>query len=160
LGHSYGFGTYHFSRSTVQLGSNLNSRKKDGRHVNSIFGEGVNPLMRKIRESLDFVGLNSDGLLQHGNQRVTYGIELARNFREVLLGKESKPNYLISQSNPTELTAQIGDYWRRRWLLPRIKSSEILEEVSKHTSLSHPRSHGAIVPLEIKDEIQEIDFSF
>ena len=39
--------------------------------------------MRKIRESLDFVGLNSDGLLQHSNKRVTYGIELARNFREV-----------------------------------------------------------------------------
>jgi len=160
LGHSFGFGTYHFSRSTVQLGSNLNSRKKDGRHVNSIFGEGVNPLMRKIRESLDFVGLNSDGLLQHGNQRVTYGIELARNFREVLLGKESKPNYLISQNKPTELTARIGDYWRRRWLLPRINRPESLEEVSKHTSLSQPRSHGAIVPLEIKDEIQEIDFSF
>lgn len=51
LGHSHGFGTYHFSRQTIQLGSNLNSRKKEGRRVNSIFGEGVNPLMRKIRES-------------------------------------------------------------------------------------------------------------
>lgn len=160
LGHSYGFGTYHFSRSTVQLGSNLNSRKKDGRHVNSIFGEGVNPLMRKIRESLDFVGLNSDGLLQHGNKRVTYGIELARNFREVLLGRENKLDYLIPQNKPIEQTARIADYWRRRWLLPRINRPEILEVVSKHTSLTHPRSHGATVPLEIKDEIQEIDFSF
>ncbi len=44
--------------------------------------------------------------------------------------------------------------------MPRINRPEILEEVSKHTSVSHPRSHGAIVPLEIKDEIQEIDFSF
>lgn len=160
LGHSYGFGTYHFSRSTVQLGSTLNSRKKDGRHVNSIFGEGVNPLMRKIRESLDFVGLNSDGLLQHGNKRVTYGIELATNFREVLLGRESKPNYLIPQKKLVEVTARIADYWRRRWLLPRINNPEILADVSKHTSLSHPRSHGAIVPLEIEDEVQEIDFSF
>lgn len=160
LGHSFGFGTYHFSRTTVQLGSNLNSRKKDGRHVNSIFGEGVNPLMRKIRESLDFVGLNSDGLLQHGNKRVTYGIELATNFREVLLGRANKPNYLIPQSKPKEKTAKIADYWRRRWLLQRINRSEILEEVSRHISSAHPPSHGAIVPLEINDEIQEIDFSF
>lgn len=160
LGHSFGFGTYHFSRSTVQLGSNLNSRKKDGRHVNSIFGEGVNPLMRKIRESLDFVGLNSEGLLQHGNKRVTYGIELATNFREVLLGRKSKPEYLIPQKKPTQQTVRIADFWRRRWLLQRINKPEILEEVSKHTSLSHPRAHGAIVPLEINDEMQEIDFNF
>lgn len=160
LGHSFGFGTYHFSRTTVQLGSNLNSRKKDGRHVNSIFGEGVNPLMRKIRESLDFVGLNSDGLLQHGNKRVTYGIELATNFREVLLGRASKTNYLIPQKKPKEKTSEIADYWQRRWLLQRINRSEILEEVSRHISSTHPPSHGAIVPLEIKDEIQEIDFSF
>jgi hypothetical protein len=159
LGHSYGFGTYHFSRSTVQLGSTLNSRKKDGRHVNSIFGEGVNPLMRKIRESLDFVGLNSDRLLQHGNKRVTYGIELATNFREILLSRENKPNYLIPQKRPIEQTAKIADYWRRRWLLQRINRPEVLEEVSKH-HLSYPPSHGAIVPVEIKDEIQEIDFGF
>jgi hypothetical protein len=160
LGHSFGFGTYHFSRTTIQLGSNLNSRKKDGRHVNSIFGEGVNPLMRKIRESLDFVGLNSDGLLQHGNKRVTYGIELATNFREVLLGRKSKPEYLIPQRKPTQQTVRIADFWRRRWLLQRINRPEILEEVSKHTSLSHPRTHGAIVPLEISDETQEMDFNF
>lgn len=160
LGHSFGFGTYHFSRTTVQLGSNLNSRKKDGRHVNSIFGEGVNPLMRKIRESLDFVGLNSDGLLQHGNKRVTYGIELATNFREVLLGRKSKPEYLIPQKKPMKQTDCIADFWRRRWLLQRINRPEILEEVSKHTSLSHPRTHGAIVPLEINDEMQEMDFNF
>jgi Domain of unknown function (DUF4338) len=161
LGHSHGFGTYHFSRITVQLGSNLNSRKKDGRRVNSIFGEGVNPLMRKIRESLDFVGLNSEGLLQHGNKRVTYGIKLATNFSEILLGRESKPNYLIPQKNSIEKTNKIAGYWRQRWLLQRINRPEVLEEVSKHLS-SYPPSHGAIVPLEIKDEIQEqeIDFSF
>jgi len=159
LGHSFGFGTYHFSRITVQLGSNLNSRKQDGRHVNSIFGEGVNPLMRKIRESLDFVGLNSDGLLNHGNKRVTYGIELAKNFQEVLSGRSKKPEYLIPQKKVKERTAEIADYWRRRWLLQRIGKPEILMEVSRHLSKTHPPSHGAVVPLDIKDEVQEIEFS-
>lgn len=146
LGHSYGFGTYHFSRSTVQLGSNLNSRKKDGRHVNSIFGEGVNPLMRKIRESLDFVGLNSDGLLQHGNKRVTYGIQLATNFREVLLGIESKPNYLSPQRDSKLQTEKIAKYWIKRWLNQRIQSPEILKAVGRH-KLSYPVEHGAVVPI-------------
>lgn len=155
LGHSHGFGTYHFSRQTVQLGSTLNSRKKEGRRVNSIFGEGVNPLMRKIRESLDFVGLDSEGLLQHGNKRVTYGIELATNFREILLGRAGKPDYLIPQKKTAEQTARIADYWRRRWLLQRIARPEILDEVAKHISSIHPPSHGAVVPLEIEGEVQD-----
>lgn len=161
LGHSHGFGTYHFSRQTVQFGGILNSRKKTGRRVNSIFGEGVNPLMRKIRESLDFVGLDSEGLLQHGNKRVTYGIELATNFRKILLGRESKPDYLISQEKPAEQTARIADYWRRRWLLQRIVRPEVLDEVAKHLSSIHPPSHGAMVPLKIEDPIQdELSFGF
>ena len=159
IGHSSGFGTYHFSRVTIQLGSNLNSRRRNGRHVNSIFGEGVNPLMRKIRESLDSIGLNSDGLLQHGNKRVTYGIQLARNFREVLLGRQTVPNYLIPQAgNGEEITNRIADYWRRRWLLRRISRPEILEAVSQHISSSLPPSHGAVVPLEVKDKTDEVDF--
>lgn len=154
LGHSQGFGTYHFSRETIQLGSFLNSRKKEGRRVNSIFGEGVNPLMRKIRESLDFVGLHSEGLLQHGNKRVTYGIQLAENFREILLGQEIRPRYLIPQTEPVARTGQIAKYWLRRWLSPRINNPEVLQEVSAHV-LSYPQSHGAMVPLQMNYEMLE-----
>jgi hypothetical protein len=149
LGHSYGFGTYHFSRETLKLGSILISRRKDGRLVNSIFGEGVNPLMRKIREALEIVGLRSDGLLQHGNRRVTYGIALARNFRKVLIGLDKKPSYIIPQTSAPQRTNMIAKYWMRRWLSPRISKPEILFEVSKHI-LAYPISHhthGAVVPL-------------
>jgi hypothetical protein len=156
LGHSFGYGTYHFSRTTIQLGSNLNSRKKGGRRVNSIFGEGVNPLMRKIRESLEQVGLNSEKLLQHGNQRVTYGIELATNFRNILLGIDKTPYYLIPQLNPDAQTKKIADYWRRRWLSARINKNEVLDEISKHV-LIFPMRHGAIVPLP-EDEEKKANF--
>jgi hypothetical protein len=61
-------------------------RGDDSRKVNSIFGEGVNPLMRKLRDGLAEVGLPADELLLHGNKRVVYGVPLAENFREVLLG--------------------------------------------------------------------------
>jgi hypothetical protein len=147
LGHSYGFGTYHFSKETIQLGSVLISRRKEGRLVNSIFGEGVNPLMRKIREALELVGLQSDVLLLHGNRRVTYGIRLAKNFKEILLGLEDIPDYLMDQSQAKHQTDRIADFWRHRWLINRIANHNLLEKVEEHT-LTYPINHGAVVPLE------------
>ena len=42
--------------------------------------------MRKMREVLDLLGLSSDAFLKHGNRRIVYGIPLAENFRELLIG--------------------------------------------------------------------------
>lgn len=151
LEHSKGYGTYQFSRDTVDCGTVLISRRKGGRRVNSIFGEGVNPLMRKMREALGMVGLSSDGMLLHGNKRVTYGVSLARNFREILLGFDKRPSYLIPQSMLQRRTEMIADYWRRRWLSPRIRRSEVTTQLSQHT-LAYPISHGAMVPLPSDDE--------
>ena len=50
-------------------------RFRQGRKVNGIFGEGVNPLMRKMREAFSFVGLPGDLLLNHGNRRRQEGIK-------------------------------------------------------------------------------------
>jgi hypothetical protein len=146
LGHSYGFGTYHFSKETIKIGSVIISRRTNSRPVNSIFGEGVNPLMRKIREALDVVGLQSDELLQHGNRRVTYGVRLARNYRAVLTGFDKRPSYLIPQSNACHHSAEIADHWRRRWLSPRTGRAGILDAVAQH-NLAYPIRHGAAVSI-------------
>ena len=151
LEHSKGYGTYQFSKDTIDCGTVLISRRKGGRRVNSIFGEGVNPLMRKIREALGTVGFSSDGMLLHGNRRVTYGISLARNFREILLGFEKRPSYLIPQSAPRRRTELIAEYWRRRWLSQRIRRPEVLSQLSQHT-LAYPITHGAVVQLPASEE--------
>lgn len=151
LGHSFGFGTYHFSKDTIDLSNVLISRRRNNRLVNSIFGEGVNPLMRKIREALELVGLHSDGILQHGNRRVIYGIKLAKNFREILLGISQRPIYLIPQTKSQVRTNLIAQFWMRRWLSNRITRPEILDDVAKHT-LSYPITHGAAVPLPSTDQ--------
>jgi len=70
LGLSEGFGVFHFSRETLRLMNMLLARSKESRKVNSIFGEGVNPLMRKIREGLSMLGLPAEVLLKHGNKPV------------------------------------------------------------------------------------------
>src|SRR5205814_1266328 len=100
----------------------LLARSQKGRRVNSIFGEGVNPRMRKIRDALDLVGLPADQILRHANSRVVYGIALANNFSDVLLGRADKPQYLLPQTQPTKRSELICDYWRKRWLSNRVKN--------------------------------------
>lgn len=146
LGFSIGYGSFHFSNDTVSIIDTLLARTNGGRKVNSIFGEGVNPLMRKIREGLDVINLPSDQLLQHGNQRIVYGVSLAHNFRDLLLGLQRRPKYVLPQANPATISAQIAAYWRRRWLDARIHRFGILDAVARHT-LDLPVRHGAQVPL-------------
>lgn len=146
LGMSKGYGSYHFSQASIDYLETLLGRAGGGRKVNSIFGEGVNPLMRKLRDGLAEVGLPTDELLCHGNPRVVYGVALAHNFRDVLLGLTAKPKYFLPISDATAQTEKLAAYWRRRWLAGRILRPGILEQVAQHT-LSYPVTHGARVVL-------------
>jgi len=100
--------------------------------------------MRKMREALTLVGLPSDMLLKHGNRRLVYGIPLAENFRRLLLGLETKPHYIIPQSDPYTKTSMIGAYWIHRWLSRRIEQDSVLSQVASNC-LVHPIRHGAQV---------------
>ncbi len=154
LGTSQGFGSFHFSKESVRLADALLGRSKQGRKVNSIFGEGVNPLMRKMREALTLVGLPSDLLLKHGNRRIVYGIPLAENFRGLLLGLETRPQYIIPQSDPRTKTRMIGSYWIHRWLSRRIEQDSVLSQVASNC-LAYPIRHGAQVKIR-EEEIPEM----
>lgn len=146
LGVSKGYGSYHFSQASIDYLEILLGRAGGGRKVNSIFGEGVNPLMRKLRDGLAEVGLPTDELLKHGNPRVVYSVPLAHNFRDVLLGLTANPKYFLPLAKPEMGTEELADYWRRRWLSGRIMRAEILDQVANHT-LSYPITHGARVTL-------------
>jgi hypothetical protein len=144
LGKTVGFGSYHFSRDTMAALEVVLARQGGGRRVNSIFGEGVNPKLRKVRTALDLLGLPADVLLQHGSPRLVYAVPLARNFREVLLGLASEPDYVVPRSETA--TARMVTYWRERWLARRIERGEVLQAVERH-SLAYPITHGARVVL-------------
>jgi hypothetical protein len=151
LGRSLGYGSYHLSATTVAEIEVLLAQSQNGRRVNSIFGEGVNPRLRKIRDGLTEAGFPSDALLLHGNPRLIYGIRLASNFREILLGRAQRPNYLFRRSKPVAVTQAIAGYWIERWLSKRIEREETLKEVEMH-ALSHPLKHGARVALPCIEE--------
>jgi hypothetical protein len=144
LGRTAGYGSYHFSRETLAALEPLLGRLQRGRPVNSIFGEGVNPKLRKVRAALDAVGLPSNLLLQHGSPRLVYGIALASNFRDILLGLKTRPAYVIPDRR--DATARIVDFWRARWLSHRVESTEVIRAVAEH-SLMSPVQHGARVAM-------------
>jgi len=153
LGKSEGFGSFQFSKETVRVAHALLGRLEGGRKVNSIFGEGVNPLMRKMREALNAVNLPSEVILRHGNRRIVFAVPLAKNFREVLMGMDRRPVYLLPKNDPENVTRALADYWRRRWLEKRIENDSVLLHVARNT-LSYPIEHGARVPLESDDADQ------
>ncbi len=146
LGLTRGQGSFHFSAVTIDLMEILLGQLADSRRVNSIFGEGVSPRLRKIRQGLDECGFPSDEVLTHGSPRIVYGIALAANQRDYLLERAKQPEYLLPQHAPQQVTAQIGDYWCCRWLVRRALRSDVVDRVESHNLVS-PIQHGARVPL-------------
>ena len=146
LGKSEAYGTSHFSTDTVDALVALVQQSTNGQRVNSIFGEGVSPKLRKIRQGLDLLNLPTDSLLQHGRQRIIYGVPVARNYREFLLGMDDKPEYIFDMTTPQIGTEEIARWWTERWLSKRIDSDNVLSQVQRHT-LVQPVRHGARVIL-------------
>jgi hypothetical protein len=146
LGYTEGYGSFHFSGQTIKLADAVSGRENGRSRVNSIFGEGANPLLRKLKDAMEFLELESNPILNHRNRRVVYGISLAENFAEVLMGLTSKARYYLPLSKARAKSDSIGEFWIKRWLLNRIGNGEVLEKVAGH-SLSYPVTHGARVPL-------------
>ena len=144
IGQTAGYGSYHFSRSTMALIELVLARRRSGRPVNSIFGEGVNPKLRKVRSALNLLGLPADALLQHSSPRLIFAVPLASNFRDVLLGVSSRPKLILPSSDDSTLA--VVEFWRRRWLDGRIGREGILEDVGRHRA-TYPLRHGARVAL-------------
>lgn len=144
LGHSEAFGTSQYSDETIDALADVVQQTSEGQRVNSIFGEGVSPKFRKVRQGLDLLGLPSALLLRHYRRRVVYAVTLVRNLREYLLGIEREAHYRIPIEDGSTATARIADWWRERWLRNRIDSDDVLEEIERHT-LVRPIRHGARV---------------
>lgn len=145
LGISEGFGSFHFSTETISLADAVVGRENGRTRVNSIFGEGANPLLRKLKDAFEYLHLESNPILNHRNKRVVYGVALAENFGDVLLGLSNRPKYFIQQSQAKAKTHLIGSYWIKRWLANRISNPDVLEQVATHT-VAYPITHGARVP--------------
>lgn len=148
------YSTFHFSQATLGEMKLFIEQHHNGSNVNGIFGEGVNPKMRKIRETLYKLSIPDNELLQAGSPRALYMIPLAHNFREVLTGRVTAPDYILPQEKPEEVTQEMVTFWKKRWLHDRVLRPAVRDQVARHT-LTYPLLHGAVVHLpRLEDEDQ------
>lgn len=150
LGRSRSFGTSHFSTATVEALVRLSQLNGSVVQVNSIFGEGVSPRMRKVRLGLVALGWPTNELLKHGRERILYGVPLVENLREFSLGIHRDPCYLF---NPDMEDAEqhVTAWWLDRWALRRAAQPAVQVAMRSHR-LIRPIRHGARVPLPLDDE--------
>lgn len=145
IGRSRSFGTSHFSNVTVDALVRLSTLGESDVRVNSLFGEGVSPRLRKVRIGLAALGWPANELLKHGRFRLVYGAPLVRNLRDFSLGVTTKPEYLFDVALPDDHAA-IAAWWYVRWARQRATRSEVVAAMSRNT-LVRPIAHGARVPL-------------
>jgi hypothetical protein len=146
LGKTRGYGTFQFGEDTTASLSTVLSQTSQGQRVNYVFGEGVNPRLRMLRDALDEMGLSSNTLLDHGAPRLVYAVALVRNLTDYLLGIDKSPDFMIPLARGTNATAAIGAWWFLRWSKNRVQKEGVLDEIEKQT-LVHPIRHGARVKL-------------
>lgn len=145
LGRSKAYGTSHLSGDSVAALVRLSEQSSTGARVNSIFGEGVNPKLRKVRAGLALLGWPAGELLQHGRQRIVYGISLVSNLLPYLLGADGRPQYVFPAAIRDDVE-KISGWWMQRWLAHRIQSEDVMAEIERHHS-ERPVRHGARVTL-------------
>uniref|UniRef100_Q07PL9 DUF4338 domain-containing protein n=1 Tax=Rhodopseudomonas palustris (strain BisA53) TaxID=316055 RepID=Q07PL9_RHOP5 len=151
-----GVGTFQFGRDTKAAIEKYMSSTTNGVRVNNVFGEGTSPKLRSLRDGLKALGMNSDEMLQHGIEKVVYGVALVSNCARYLLRLDSAPQYLFSLDEAQEGTKRIAEHWLQRWASPRMERSETELKLVAHT-LVRPIRHGARVVLP-DDESDQLVF--
>ena len=129
IGETEGFGSVHFSKTTIESVRRLAIERRGMRNVNNVFGEGTSPLMRQMREGLSLLGFEPDDVLQHANQRIVYAAEMYPEARRDLVADRD------SYARGPGFT-EIADDWHERWLRMRIQNDDVLHKVAKVSALS------------------------
>lgn len=88
------------------------------------FGDGPNWKIRILKYGLRELGFTED-MLSIGWRRGYYRLALAQNWQDFLQGKTDRIVYY--QATKTELI----DYWKERWILPRLDALQIKLEQAK-----------------------------
>lgn len=123
LGVTDGFGTTQFGEKTVATLRTLSIERKGHRNVNNVFGEGQSPRLRQVREALDGLGLDSNGLLKHSTPRRVYSLDLFTGARDCLCLNEPANAILPSFDD-------IANAWLNRWLASRLTYRPALDRIA------------------------------
>ncbi len=112
VGFTRGSGEFHFANGLYWAISKFVAEHCEPTAKQGRWGTGFRNRREVIRKCLPALGLSSDWIY-HGIKREVFVIPLARNTREFLRGEHSR--LLWHQQHE----AEIFEYFRERWLLPR-----------------------------------------
>lgn len=152
LGRSRSFGTSHFSDATLDALVRLSELTGRLIRVNSVFGEGVSPRLRKVRIGLAALGWPANELLKHGRERILYGVPLVKNLRDYSLGIDTSPDYLLDPE-PQDSGDAVAKWWLERWAVMRAAQDHV-QAAMRAQRLVRPIRHGARVPLPASEDDQ------
>jgi len=134
IGTSSGFGTVQFSTETSNEIDDFTRSHRAYVDVNSVFGEGPSPKLRKLRAGLDLLCFSADDLLKHHQMRLVYSLEFWPGATSFLrFGKEPTPPWVSQPQQFRSATQRIADFWRRRWLSMRLDHEETWERLQNET---------------------------
>ena len=121
IGQTSGFGTIQFSPDTSRAIDAFLAYDSDFKEVNSVFGEGTSPKLRKVKMGLRRLGFDSDKLIRHRHHRLIYGAPLFPKARDWLQERVAElPGYVAAPEGYEDATERISAFWRRRWLASRL----------------------------------------
>jgi hypothetical protein len=113
IGTTKGFGHFHLSGGIFELLRGyleaIGHRYASGHR----FGMGPNWRIRVARAALEEIGIDGNAILKHGIEREVYAIPLAKNWREILLGKHRNVQSRVLPAS------EIASFCLSRWIVPR-----------------------------------------
>ena len=122
IGQTSGYGTIQFSPDTSRAIDAFLAYDSNFKEVNSVFGEGTSPKLRKVKMGLRRLGFDADKLIRHRHHRLIYGAPLFPKARDWLQERVAElPSYVATPEGYEDATERISAFWRRRWLASRLR---------------------------------------
>jgi len=113
IGVTKGFGHFHLSGRIFE---SLRAYLEASGHPYASgyrFGMGPNWKIRVARTALEKLGIDANTILKHGIEREVYAIPLAKNWQDILLGKQKNVRSCVLP------VSEIADFCLHRWVIPR-----------------------------------------
>ncbi len=122
IGITSGYGTLQFPAATREAVERFLTSVQRFQDVNSIFGEGPSPKLRKLVAGLREIGFPPDALMRHNRPRLIYSVPLCLQALDYLNARSCElPSYIKEPESFPEATSKIITFWKTRWLASRLR---------------------------------------
>ncbi len=113
IGFTSGWGHFHIPDNLFNKMREYLNISGDSYTSNHKFGDGPNWKLRAVRKTLRQIGMNPD-ILKHGIAREVFVCPLAKNTKQILTGKQVRPNF-----SGLKTVSEISELAKNRWIVPR-----------------------------------------